>query len=165
MHFKKLIFKIPEFQPLIYVANKIFEGSNYIHIFRNGNEVISSSMQRSWFSDDYMNKTIVNWTEPDIICNKPWYLDDESKMLLGVLSEKDCLRIFANKAFNQIPTGLVADYMSKSMKSLHPDDDLFKVAELFLKNPFRRLPVIEHGILIGQVSRYDVLLEGSRRIG
>ncbi len=93
-----------------------------------------------------------------------WVLD-ESKMLLGVLSEKDCLRIFANKAFNQIPTGLVADYMSKSMKSLHPDDDLFKVAELFLKNPFRRLPVIEHGILIGQVSRYDVLLEGSRRIG
>ena len=93
-----------------------------------------------------------------------WVLD-ENKMLLGVLSEKDCLRIFANKAFNQIPTGLVADYMSKSMKSLHPDDDLFKVAELFLKNPFRRLPVIEHGILIGQVSRYDVLLEGSRRIG
>ncbi len=93
-----------------------------------------------------------------------WVLD-ESKMLLGVLSEKDCLRIFANKAFNQIPTGLVADYMSKSMKSLHPDDDLFKVAELFLKNPFRRLPVIEHGILIGQVSRYDVLLEGCRRIG
>ena len=93
-----------------------------------------------------------------------WVLD-ESKMLLGVLSEKDCLRIFANKAFNQIPTGLVADYMSKSMKSLHPDDDLFKVTELFLKNPFRRLPVIEHGILIGQVSRYDVLLEGSRRLG
>ncbi len=93
-----------------------------------------------------------------------WVLD-ENKMLLGVLSEKDCLRIFANKAFNQIPTGIVADYMSKSMKSLHPDDDLFKVAELFLKNPFRRLPVIEHGILIGQVSRYDVLLEGCRRIG
>jgi len=93
-----------------------------------------------------------------------WVLD-ENKMLLGVLSEKDCLRIFANKAFNQIPTGIVADYMSKSMKSLHPDDDLFKVAELFLKNPFRRLPVIEHGILIEQVSRYDVLLEGCRRIG
>ena len=93
-----------------------------------------------------------------------WVLN-ENKMLLGVLSEKDCLRIFANKAFNQIPTGIVADYMSKSMKSLHPDDDLFKVAELFLKNPFRRLPVIEHGILIGQVSRYDVLLEGCRRIG
>ena len=93
-----------------------------------------------------------------------WVLD-ESKMLLGVLSEKDCLRIFANKAFNQIPSGIVADYMSKSMKSLHPDDDLFKVTDIFLKSPFRRLPVIEHGILIRQVSRYDVLLEGCRRIG
>jgi len=88
---------------------------------------------------------------------------DQGKMLVGVLSEKDCLRIFANGAYNQLPGGIVADYMSKVTKTAHPDDDLFTVADVFLKNPFRRLPVLEHGVLVGQVSRRDVLI-GSRAI-
>jgi len=88
---------------------------------------------------------------------------DENRSLVGVLSEKDCLRIFANGAFNQLPGGVVSDYMSKVVKTVHPDDGLFTVAEIFLKNPFRRLPVLENGRLVGQVSRRDVL-QGSRRI-
>jgi len=82
---------------------------------------------------------------------------DDHGQLLGVLSEKDCLRVFVNGAIHQSAGGLVADYMSKGAVTIDPDDDIFKVADLFLKHSFRRLPVIEDGKLIGQVSRRDVL--------
>ena len=88
---------------------------------------------------------------------------DEERHIIGVLSEKDCLRIFTSGAYNQLPGGIVADYMSKVLQTAHPDDELFQVAEIFLKNPFRRLPVLENDRLVGQVSRRDVL-QGSRRI-
>lgn len=83
---------------------------------------------------------------------------DESNRLLGILSEKDCLRVFANGAFYQLTGGIVADYMSKDVTTIGPDDDLFKIADIFLKNSFRRLPVLEGERLVGQISRRDVLL-------
>jgi CBS domain-containing protein len=88
---------------------------------------------------------------------------DADGRLMGVLSEKDCLKIFANAAFHQVAGGVVRDYMSTALHTVGPNDDLFRLAELFLKNVFRRLPVVENGLLVGQVSRRDVL-DASRRI-
>lgn len=88
---------------------------------------------------------------------------NEDGEVQGVLSEKDCLRIFASGAYNSLPKTYVQDYMSKDVTTITPDADLFRVAELFLKNSFRRLPVVEDGILVGQVSRRDVL-ERSREL-
>ncbi len=82
---------------------------------------------------------------------------------VGVLSEKDCLRVLANDAFYKSTGGSVADYMSREITTINPDVELFHAAELFLNNPFRRLPVVEGGRLVGQVSRRDVLL-GSLRL-
>ena len=83
---------------------------------------------------------------------------DETGTLVGVLSEKDCLRVFANEAFfSQSAGGPVSDYMTTNMKTVDPDDDVFKAADLFLKHSFRRLPVVEDGRLVGQISRRDVL--------
>jgi predicted transcriptional regulator len=88
---------------------------------------------------------------------------DEQNNIVGVFSEKDCLRIFANGAFNMSPGSRVADYMSRDIVTVDADVDVFTVAEIFLKNPFRRLPVVENGVMIGQISRRDVLA-GSRLI-
>ena len=89
---------------------------------------------------------------------------DESGKLVGVLSEKDCLRIFANEAFfSQNAGGMVSDYMSTDILTADPDDDVFKTADIFLKNSFRRLPVVDDGNLVGQISRRDVL-QASLRI-
>lgn len=82
---------------------------------------------------------------------------DEHQQLLGVLSEKDCLRVFANDAYHQLAGGRVGDYMSRIVTTVDPDDDVFKVADLFLKHHFRRLPVLDDGKLVGQVSRRDIL--------
>ena len=89
---------------------------------------------------------------------------DHDKKLVGVLSEKDCLRIFANSAYNVQPGAVVEKYMSKEPKTISAEADIFTAAEVFLKNPFRRLPIVDDdGVLIGQISRRDVL-NGSRRI-
>jgi CBS domain-containing protein len=90
-------------------------------------------------------------------------VDAESK-LVGILSEKDCLRIFANGAYNNLPGGVVGQYMSKTLTTIDANADLFSVADIFFQNTFRRLPVLDdEGHLLGQVSRRDVL-EGSRQI-
>lgn len=88
---------------------------------------------------------------------------DEEGILVGVLSEKDCLRLFASGAYNQVPGAHVDHYMSKDLLTVGPNDGLFTVAGIFLKNTFRRLPVVEGGKLIGLVSRRDIL-DGSRKI-
>lgn len=89
---------------------------------------------------------------------------DQDGKLVGVLSEKDCLRIFANGAYNVLPGSVVERYMSKSVMTIDVEADLFTVADTFIKNPFRRLPIVdEAGVLIGQISRRDVL-NGSHRI-
>ena len=83
---------------------------------------------------------------------------DDTGILVGVLSEKDCLRIFANSAYNVLPGARVDKYMSTELTSLTPDVDIFTAADLFLRNPFRRLPIVdEDGKLVGQISRRDIL--------
>jgi predicted transcriptional regulator len=89
---------------------------------------------------------------------------DEDRKLIGVLSEKDCLRIFANGAYNVLPGAIVEQYMSRSVHTIDEDADLFTAADVFLKNPFRRLPIVDDdGRLVGQISRRDVL-NGSREV-
>lgn len=88
---------------------------------------------------------------------------DEQNHLLGVLSEKDCLRVIANGAFYKNAGGIVEDYMSTTLVTVAPGDDLFRLAEVFLAHHIRRLPVVENGLLIGQVSRRDIL-QAARRV-
>jgi CBS domain-containing protein len=82
---------------------------------------------------------------------------DKDGNLAGIISEKDCLRVFASGAFYQLGGGIVGDFMSKTVLTVDPDDDVFKVADIFMKNHFRRLPVVKDGKLVGLISRRDVL--------
>lgn len=38
-----------------------------------------------------------------------------------------------------------------------PDTDVLRIAQMFLSSPYRRLPILADGKLVGQVSRRDVL--------
>lgn len=122
---------------------------------------------------EIMSKTLVT-LQPDMDMIEAMFLllkhhisgapvvDDEWRVV-GVLSEKDCLRMFAHGAYDKSPSGHVKDYMSTQVTTVDPSTDLFTIADIFLKNSFRRLPVAEEGKLIGQVSRRDVL-DGSRAL-
>lgn len=88
---------------------------------------------------------------------------DEQGHVVGMLSEKDCLSLFTNAAFNQMPEANVSGYMSRELVTISPSEGIFVAADQFLKNSFRRMPVLEDGKLVGLVSRHDVL-EGTRKI-
>ena len=82
---------------------------------------------------------------------------DDSGDMVGILTEKDCLRIMANGSFHEMPSGPASRYMSEDVKTVALGTDIFVVADLFLKNHFRRVPVLNGKKLVGQISRCDVL--------
>lgn len=81
-----LVVKTPEFQPLMGVASAIFPGVRFLHITRDGNDVIGSTVARRWYDDAYMNGTLVDWVEPapaGAPANLPFYLDGETGAAWG----------------------------------------------------------------------------------
>jgi CBS domain-containing protein len=82
---------------------------------------------------------------------------DDDYNVVGILSEKDCLRIFANGSFYDMPGGPVSKFMTDEVSTVKPNSDLFSVADVFLQHNFRRMPVVEGKKLVGQISRRDVL--------
>jgi CBS domain-containing protein len=85
-------------------------------------------------------------------------LDDKRK-LVGIISEKDCLRIIVDQAYYNLPssTRKVSDYMTAKVKTLESTTDIVAAANEFLNSPVRRLPIVENGVMIGQISRRDIL--------
>jgi CBS domain-containing protein len=84
---------------------------------------------------------------------------DTQRKLVGIISEKDCLRIIVDQAYHNLPIEpkKVSDYMTVNVKTLSSESDVVEAANEFLNTPIRRLPIIEKGVLIGQVSRRDIL--------
>ena len=82
---------------------------------------------------------------------------DKDNNLCGILSEKDCLRVFAYGSFHNMPGGEVSTFMTKVVATVMPNTDLFSVADIFLKHNYRRMPVVQGKTLVGQISRRDIL--------
>jgi CBS domain-containing protein len=82
---------------------------------------------------------------------------DESEQLIGVLTEQDCLSLVVKGRDHKPADGVVADFMTRNVESVPPSMDIYFAAGLFLSKPYRRYPVVEHGRLVGVISRHDVL--------
>ncbi len=82
---------------------------------------------------------------------------DDDKHLVGVISEKDCLNLLAKGVRGNVPHGSIAEFMTTEVETISPDMDLYYAAGLFLKRNYRRFPVVEDGVLVGQISRRDIL--------
>lgn len=91
---------------------------------------------------------------------------DDQQHLVGIISEKDCLRLIVDQAYHNLPaeTRKVADYMTPEVQSLSPKTSIVEAASHFLNSPIRRFPVVDNGILIGQVSRRDILTGAEKLI-
>ena len=85
-------------------------------------------------------------------------LDDQNR-LVGIISEKDCLRLIVDQVYHNMPgdSRKVSDYMTREVQSLGPKTSVVDAAVEFLNTPMRRFPVVENGALIGQVSRRHIL--------
>jgi CBS domain-containing protein len=82
---------------------------------------------------------------------------DANRAVVGILTEKDCIRSALEATYHSVYAGLVSDFMSDDVISVHPDDGLFQAAERFLELPYHRYPVVEDGHLVGVISRRDVI--------
>ncbi len=82
-------------------------------------------------------------------------VDDQNK-ILGILSEKDCLKVILHQAYDQAPWGLVEDYMHPAPEGISSTMPVVEVIDIFVGNRSRRLPVIDAGELVGQITRRDL---------
>ena len=83
---------------------------------------------------------------------------DDDNRVIGLLSELDCLKTLLNAAYSHMPvTGVVSEYMTTDVFTIQADIDIFQLADLFLKQFYRRFPVVEDGKLVGQITRRDLL--------
>lgn len=82
---------------------------------------------------------------------------DDSGILVGMLSEKDCLKVAVIANYEGVSPGVVRDFMSPNVAALSPELTLLDAATRFLDAPYKRFPVVESGRLVGQISRSDIL--------
>jgi CBS domain-containing protein len=78
-------------------------------------------------------------------------------MLLGILTERDCIEVALHAGYFDEMGGSVEQYMTTPVESVNPDSTLMDLAELFAHSPFRRCPVVEEGKLVGLICRRDIL--------
>ena len=83
---------------------------------------------------------------------------DSYGRLLGIITETDLLKLITEGIQGQPPAAAtVAEYMTIDVVTVPPTADIYYVAGIFLKNKFRRLPVVEDGKIVGAITRYDLL--------
>ena len=82
---------------------------------------------------------------------------DADGKYLGVFSEKCSMHVLLDAAYEQLPSNQVRAFMDTDAQTIEPGTHLLSIAQVFLLTPYRRLPVLEDGKLVGQVSRRDVL--------
>ena len=83
---------------------------------------------------------------------------DHHGNLIGVLSEKDCMKVALNASYHEELGGRVEQFMSLGVKTVDADMNITDLAKLFLEQPIKRYPVVDDNRLVGQISRRDVLL-------
>jgi len=82
---------------------------------------------------------------------------DNKGRLLGILTERDCIKVAVNAGYFDDFGGQVSDYMTANVETVSMDDNLMDVAQKLVESSFRRYPVIADGILVGLITRRDIL--------
>ena len=82
---------------------------------------------------------------------------DQHGRLVGILTERDCMKVALHAGYHGEPGGLVRDYMTADPVAVSPDDTILELAERFVGEKYRRYPVLDGGRLVGVISRRDVM--------
>ena len=75
--------------------------------------------------------------------------------VVGILTEKDLLRVLIEK--NVDVKDKVEDYMSREVICFTEEDNAMEICKFFMRTNIRRVPIVRDGILVGIVSRRDIV--------
>ncbi|WP_281542055.1 CBS domain-containing protein [Maribacter aestuarii] len=92
---------------------------------------------------------------------------DSNGFLVGIISEADCMKqISESRYFNQpILDKSVEKFMTKNVETIPHDISIFDAAGIFAQHNRRRLPVMKNDILVGQISRKDIVVAALKLSG
>jgi CBS domain-containing protein len=79
---------------------------------------------------------------------------DSDRRLVGIISERDLLELFSDSSCE---THLISKYMQRKVLTVTEDDHLTDVVDLFVRQGFRRIPVVCGDKLVGVISRRDLI--------
>lgn len=82
---------------------------------------------------------------------------DENNHLVGFVSEQDCLTEVLNDAFYCEDSPNVTSVMTSNVTSTSPDTSILELAQQMAKTAPRNYPVVKDGVLVGLISRNDIL--------
>ncbi|MDP6720064.1 MAG: CBS domain-containing protein [Pirellulaceae bacterium] len=74
--------------------------------------------------------------------------------LVGIVSERDLLELFSD---SKCQSHLISDYMQRNVVTVTEDDQLIDLVDLFVRQRFRRIPVVCGDKLVGIISRRDLI--------
>ena len=84
---------------------------------------------------------------------------NEKQELVGIISEGDCIRHISESRYHNLPSEnrRVEQHMAKDVETIDGDMNIFDAANKFLNDRRRRFPIVEDGVLVGQISQKDIL--------
>ncbi len=89
---------------------------------------------------------------------------DTDGQLLGMFTERCCLEVLVDATYESLPSSEVGSFMIEDPVAIDENMQLLSVAQMFISQPIRRLPVLRDGKLVGQVSRRDVIRHAAKLI-
>ncbi len=92
---------------------------------------------------------------------------DDNGFLVGIISEADCMKQISESRYFNLPIldKSVERFMTKNVETIPHGISIFDAAGIFHKNNRRRLPVMKDGILVGQISRKDIVVASLKLSG
>lgn len=148
-----------------------------IKSFQGARKVVKKEFDAPILVEDYMTKKLVSFKPDQSILEVMELFTkynisggpvlDDNGFLVGIISEADCMKtISESRYFNQpILEKRVDNYMTKNVETISNDISIFDAAGVFHKNNRRRLPVLKNGLLVGQISRKDIVVAALKLSG
>ncbi len=81
---------------------------------------------------------------------------DESGRLVGIISERDILRLLVQSPIN-LATMRISDHMTREVVSGNLTHTADECLSLMTDRRIRHLPIVENGVLLGMISQGDLV--------
>lgn len=82
---------------------------------------------------------------------------DAADHMVGILTSSDIFRFMIADLKDQVSPTRVKEYMTRAVETITPDTDIMTAQRLMSVKNFRALPVLHDGLLVGIITRTDLL--------